>query len=71
MKSIYSICEHKGQRWCVSLDQKLVETELSPAMAITLARRLAREYHDATGVPALVEFVGGEEPIVLGSYGVH
>jgi hypothetical protein len=53
------------------MGQQLVRSQLCPAMAIQLARRLAREHHHVTGVPARVEFLGGKMPIVLGSYGVQ
>ncbi|AIF46569.1 hypothetical protein [Dyella japonica] len=71
MKSVYSICERDGRQWCITLGQRLVRSQLCPAVAIKLARHLAREHHDSTGVPSRVEFLGGEMPIVLGSYGVQ
>jgi hypothetical protein len=71
MKSVYSICQREGRQWCITMGQQLVRSQLCPAMAIQLARRLAREHHHATGSPARVEFLGGAMPIVLGSYGVQ
>ena len=71
MKSVYSICEREGLQWCITLGKRLVRCQLSPAVAIQLARRLARAHHDATGCPARVEFVGGVMPIVLGRYGIR
>jgi hypothetical protein len=71
MKSVYSICQRDGRQWCVTLGQQLVRSQLCPAVAIKLARHLAREHHYATGFPSRVEFIGGKMPIVLGSYGVQ
>jgi len=71
MKSVYSICQREGRQWCITMGQQLVRSQLCPAMAIKLARHLAREHHHVTGSPARVEFLGGKMPIVLGSYGVQ
>jgi hypothetical protein len=71
MRSVYSICERDGRQWCITLGQRLLRSQLCPAAAIQLARRLAREHHDATGVPSRVEFLGGKMPIVLASYGIQ
>jgi len=71
MKSVYSICQREGRQWCITMGQQLLRSQLCPAVAIQLARRLAREHHDATGFPARVEFLGGKMTIVLGSYGVQ
>lgn len=70
MKSVYSISECEGRQWCITLGRRLLRSQLSPAVAIMLARRLAREHHVATGTPSRVEFLGGSMPIVLGRYGV-
>lgn len=70
MRSVYSICERENRQWCITLGKHLVRSQLCPAVAIKLARRLAREHHDATGDPSRVEFLGGKMPIVLASYGV-
>ncbi|MDR3444239.1 MULTISPECIES: hypothetical protein [Dyella] len=71
MKSVYSVCEREGRQWCITLGKRLVRSQLCPAVAIKLARRLAREHHDVTGVPARVEFLGGKMPIVLANYGMQ
>jgi len=71
MNSVYSICEREGRQWCITLGRRLVGSQLCPATAIKLARRLAREYHDVTGFPSRVIFLGGKTPIVLGTYGVQ
>lgn len=71
MKSVYSICEREGRQWCVTLGQQLVRSQLCPAVAIKLARRLAREHHYATGFPSRVEFLSEKMTIVLGRYGVQ
>ena len=71
MKSVYSICQREDRQWCITLGQRLLRSQLCPAVAIKLARRLAREHHHVTGVPSRVEFLGGKMPIVLGSYGVQ
>jgi len=70
MKSIYSISQREDRQWCITLGQRLVRSQLCPAAAIQLARRLAREHHHVTGYPSRVEFVGGNAPIVLGRYGM-
>lgn len=71
MKSVYFISEREGRQWCITVGQRLLRSQLCPAVAIKLARRLAREHHHATGFPARVEFLGGKLPIVLGRYGVQ
>ncbi|WP_109127213.1 hypothetical protein [Dyella sp. C11] len=71
MKSVYSICEREGRQWCITMGQHLVRSQLCPAVAIKLARHLAREHHYATGFPSRVEFLGGKMTIVLASYGVQ
>jgi hypothetical protein len=71
MKSVYSIRQREGREWCITLGQHLVRSQLCPAVAIKLARHLAREHHYATGFPSRVEFLGGKMTIVLASYGVQ
>lgn len=71
MKSVYAVCEREGRQWCITLGQRMIGSQLRPAAAIQLARRLAREYHHATGFPSRVLFFGGDTSIVLGSYGVQ
>ncbi|WP_199101004.1 hypothetical protein [Dyella sp. ASV21] len=71
MESIYAIRPGEGRQWCITLGRQLVRSKLSPAAAIQLARRLARERYQRTGAPARVEFLGGVAPIVLGMYGLR
>lgn len=71
MESIYAIRPAEGRQWCITLGRQLVRSKLSPAAAIQLARRLARDRFERTGAPAKVEFFGGVAPIVLGHYGVR
>lgn len=71
MKAVYSVSEHEGREWCVSRGQQLLHSRLCPAMAIKLARMLARQDHRQNGRPSRVEFLGGAFPIVLANYGMN
>ncbi|MGC1547120.1 MAG: hypothetical protein WA777_01175 [Rhodanobacter sp.] len=68
MSIVFTLKEDRNGLWCIARGAAALFTELRFAVAIKLARQLARDEHSATGLSTCVELASPEFTTTLAQY---